>query len=107
MKFSFDQIKRLVVWGIGNYDKFFTLADEAKALYDKAIALLADMPKVFFAESDELDLDSLYSNEDVIAAMESVADCGAYGAIDGSRLRAIVKFIKENPELLKILIALI
>lgn len=106
MAVNFDQVKRLVIWGIGNYDKFFALADEAKALYDKAMALLADMPKVFSAE-DELDLDSLESNEDVLAALETKDSDGAYGAIDGSRLRAIVKFIKDNPELLKILIALI
>ncbi len=101
MAVNFDQVKRLVIWGIGNYDKFFALADEAKALYDKAMALLADMPKVFSAE-EELDLDSL--------AGEIAADASsdmAYGAIDGSRLRAIVKFIKDNPELLKILITLI
>lgn len=107
MPVNFDKVKQLVIWAIANYDEFQALVVEATSLYEKAKKLLANMPKLFAAEGDELDLDSLESNEDVLAALETKDPDGAYGAIDGSRLRAIVKFIKDNPELLKILIALI
>lgn len=107
MSVPYEKIRKLVLWALAHQDTFYQIAADAKEVWEKVKGVYDTMPELFSGEcpTDEECLLMLQSDIEVMTCAS--VDPETYGAIDGSRIRKIFEVIKNNPELVKILVSLL
>jgi hypothetical protein len=107
MTVPYEKIRKLVLWALANQDTFYQIAADAKEVWAKVKKVYDTMPELFQGEC--LDEDECLAALEIDPTLLTVAspDPETYGAIDGSRIRKIFQVIKDNPELVKILVSLL
>lgn len=111
MIFTYDYIRKIILWALVNAASFDEFVEKVKALAAFVQDKLATfpLPQQSFGASPVIEMEPTKSglwvmvqNDIEIQALIASQSEG-YGALDGSRLRKIVDFISDHPELIALL----
>lgn len=100
MPFSYDSIRKIVLWALQYKVDIEKLVEALTYLYNT-------LPSLDVQASGDFDSDEMYAalmkDGQVVDAVNACAGEDAVGALDGSRIRKILQFIKDHPELVSLI----